>query len=164
MPAFLPLNKIIYLDADTLVLKDLTEMYETPFNNNYIFGFLDVLSYGVDYLGIKSEKYINAGFTLINLDKIRKDKKYIDAIQLILNHTNLHNVDQTAINYLYYPKIGRLPSKFGIFNFKNELDIDKYVGFLRQEINITELKEAFKDPGLIHLVLCNPKPWAFPSS
>ena len=163
MPLFLSLQKIIYLDADTLILKDLTEMYQAPFNNNYILGFLDVIPYGVDYLGVKSEKYINDGVVLINLEKIREDKKYIDLIQLILNHTNLHNVDQTAVNYILYPNIGRLPPKFGIFNFKDELDIDKYAKNLRQKINATEYKEALNDPGIIHLVLCSPKCWRFPT-
>ena len=76
----------------------------------------------------------------------------------------MKNVDQTAVNYVFYPNIGRLPSKFGIFNFRNELDIEKYISFLRQKVNIMEIKKAFKDPAIIHLVLCSPKPWIFPSS
>ena len=46
-----------------------------------------------------------------------------------------------------------------MLNFQNDLDIDKYSKIIRQKINITELKEAFRDPGLIHLVLCLPKCW-----
>jgi lipopolysaccharide biosynthesis glycosyltransferase len=60
-PIFIPLDRIIYLDCDVLIFKDLYEMYQTSFRNNYILGFLDILSGGIDYLGIPSEKYINAG-------------------------------------------------------------------------------------------------------
>ena len=69
-PIFIPLDRIIYLDCDVLIFKDLYELYQTPFNNNYVLGFLDILSGGIDYLGIPSEKYINAG-----INEFRKNKK-----------------------------------------------------------------------------------------
>ena len=60
-PLFIPLDRILYLDSDVLVFKDLYELYQTSFNNNYVLGFLDILADGIDYLGLSSEKYINAG-------------------------------------------------------------------------------------------------------
>ena len=60
-PIFIPLDRIIYLDSDVLIFNDLYEMYQTPFEDNYVLGFLDIFSEGVDYLGLKSEKYINSG-------------------------------------------------------------------------------------------------------
>ena len=81
-PIFIDLDKIIYLDGDTFVFKDLNEMYQLKFNDNYILGFLDVASDGVDYLGIKSEKYINSGVVLLNLEKIRNDKKVYELIKV----------------------------------------------------------------------------------
>ena len=35
-PIFLPLERIIYLDSDVLIFKDLYELYQTSFNNIYI--------------------------------------------------------------------------------------------------------------------------------
>ena len=109
------------MDSDILVFKDLEEMYNLEFNNNYILGFLDVLSNGVDYLGLKSEKYINSGVFLINLDLIRKHQKYYEMLYMYKNIKKLDNVDQTIFNYVFYPNIGILPSKFGIFNFDSIL-------------------------------------------
>jgi lipopolysaccharide biosynthesis glycosyltransferase len=63
-PIFIPIKKIIYLDSDVLIFKDLLEMYQTSFNNNYVLGILDVISDAVDYLGLKSDKYINSGILL----------------------------------------------------------------------------------------------------
>ena len=159
-PIFLPIKKVIYLDSDVLIFKDLLELYQTPFNNNYVLGILDVISDAVDYLGLKSDKYINAGVLLINLDKLRKTNKFIDLIKMAENNSNLIHHDQTVINYLLYPYIGILPIKFGILNFQTILDIkEKYLKLIRQKINISELEKAFNDPYLIHLVLCFPKAW-----
>lgn len=159
-PGFLPIKKVIYLDSDVLIFKDLLELYQTPFNNNYVLGILDVISNAIDYLGLKSDKYINAGVLLINLQKLRKDNKFIDLIKMAENHPNLIHHDQTVINYILYPHIGILPIKFGIFNFQTVLDIkQKYLKLIRQKLNIKELEKTFHDPYFIHLVLCFPKAW-----
>lgn len=163
-PLFIPLERIIYLDSDVLAFEDLEEMYHLPLNNNYVLGFLDFLSDGVDYIGLKSEKYINAGVLLLNLDLIRKDLKYYDLLYMAKNYKKLKNNDQTIINYVFYPNIGILPSKFGIFNFESIFDIKYiYLKKIRQSLNFTELVESFKHPTLMHYVLCNPKVW-FPNS
>lgn len=156
IPILTNIDRILYLDADTLVLKDLTEMYEVEFNDNYVLGTLDYLTSGIDNLGIKSKKYINAGVLLLNLEKIRKDNKIYD----LLKYIRLLGNDQTLINYVFYPKIGIMPSKYNIFNFNDELDVKLYLKLLRTKINITELKEAFNDPITIHHVLCWPKMWS----
>ena len=158
VPTFIDLEKIIYLDGDTLIFQDLKEMYDSPFNDNYALGFLDIMSGGVDHLGIKSNQYINSGVLLMNLAKIREDKKYNDLIKVITNGTRIY-FDQTVLNFILYPKLGLLPFKFGLWNFQNNLGVLQYTRFLRQKLNISELIKAFNNPGLIHLVLCSPKPW-----
>ena len=127
---------------------------------NYVLGFLDLFSNGIDYLGINSEKYINAGTILLNLEKIRQDKKHKELLYMALNHKKLKHQDQTVINYIFYPKIGLLPFKYGIFNFPTIFDIKYiYLNNLRQNLNVTELLDAISDPSLMHFVLCYPKVW-----
>ena len=160
IPIFIPIEKVIYFDSDVLVFEDIEKMYNLSFNNNYILGFLDFLSNGVDYLGLFSEKYINAGVLLLNLEMIRNEQKYYEILYMINNHKNLKNNDQTIINYIFYPKIGILPPKFGIFNFESIFDIKYlYLKSIRQKLNLAELIEAFNHPVLMHYVLCNPKVW-----
>ena len=159
-PIFIPLEKVIYLDCDVLVFEDIEEMYNLPFNNHYVLGILDLLSNGLDYLGLISEKYINAGVLLLNLDLIRKDHKYYELLNMYKYYKKLNNNDQTIINYVFYPKIGILPSKFGIFNFESIFDIKYiYLNSIRTNLNMTELIQSFKHPSLMHYVLCNPKVW-----
>ena len=134
-------------------------MYQLKFNDNYILGFLDVISDGVDFLGIKSEKYINDGIILLNLEKIRNDNKIYDLINFSNGNINLPKDEQTVINYVFYPKIGLLPTKFGIWNFSDKKDIKIFVSYLRTKYDIKELEESFLNPSIIHSVLCWPKIW-----
>ena len=159
-PLFIPVERVIYLDSDVLVFNDLYEMYTLNFNNNYVLGFLDPLSHGIDDLGIKSEKYINAGVLLLNLDLIRKKNKHYEILKLLNYYKQLENNDQTVINFIFYPNIGLLPFKYGIFNFHSLFDIKYiYLKTLRQNLNLTELIEAFNKPSIMHFILCEPKVW-----
>lgn len=52
LPILCPkLNRIIHIDADTLILKDLMELYTLNFERKYILGRLDILVDELDYLG-----------------------------------------------------------------------------------------------------------------
>ena len=157
VPIIIGENKIIYLDADTLVLKDITNMYELKLKDNYALGFLDYSK------GYRREKryhnYINDGVMLLNLKKIRNDKKIYDLLNMTVNGTKLPKDDQTIINYSFYPKIGRLPSIYGIWNFQNNYELKQFKKRLKQNIDLSELKQALKDPSLLHNVRCHPKIW-----
>ena len=163
LPIIVNTERIIYLDGDTLSLKDLTEMYNSNLDDNYVLGFLGLASHGLDYYGIKANNWINAGVLLMNLKKIREDNKSFDLLNLTINGTKLFYEDNTVINYALYPNIGKLPIKYGIWDFFDKSDIQKYSRRLRQKINISEYEEGIKDPGLIHNVLCSPKAWHFNS-
>ena len=156
-PIFLDIDKIIHLDGDVIVLKDLNEMYHLPFNDNYILGFLDVMSNGIDFLGIKSERYINSGVVLLNLDKIRNDNKIYDILNMTNSPKHIPYLDQSIINYVFYSKTRILTSKFGIWNFSDKKDIKIYLKYLRTKIDIKELEDSFSNPSIIHNVLCLPK-------
>ena len=122
-------------------------MYKLNFDGNYVLGSYDVIPNALDYLGINSTKYINSGVILLNLKKINKDNKTKEIIDLIAkNDFELRNFDQTVINYLFYPKIGRLPSKYGLFNFWDKKDLILYNNIIRTKIPIAELEEAFDNP------------------
>ena len=159
-PLIIDSDRIIHLDGDTLTFSDLNEMYNLDFNDNYILGNYDVISNGIDYLGIKSNIYINSGVILLNLKKIREDNKSLELINITYSKTKLQKDDQTLLNYVFYPKIGRLPSRYGVWNFADRSDMEFYLSKLRTKVPIEELEEAIKNPGIIHHVLCYPKIWS----
>ena len=158
-PIIFDLERILYLDGDTITFKDLSEMYQIEFDDNYILGFLDIMSNGVDHLGIKSERYINSGVVLLNLEKIRKDNKTFELIKALLDDIPRPSVDQTIINYVLYPKIGILPSKYTTWNFEHRLDIEKYLDRLRLKQDFNELLNSIDDTCVMHICLCGPKAW-----
>ena len=53
-------------------------MYNLNLNDNYILGLYEINSNGLDYLGLNSSIYINAGVALLNLNKMRQGKKYLN--------------------------------------------------------------------------------------
>ena len=108
-PLFIDSDRIIHLDGETLTFSDLSEMFNLDFNGNYLLGFYDTYAAGIDHLVIKSNIYINCGVTLLNLKKLREDNKTLELFNVANTDIKLPNVDQTLLNYLLYPKIGRLP-------------------------------------------------------
>jgi hypothetical protein len=73
----------IYLDGDTLVFSDLTEMINLEMNNNIILGFVDNSYKKAKQFGINTNKYITCGVILINLKKMRKENTiYISLLNI----------------------------------------------------------------------------------
>jgi len=159
LPDLLPnINKIIYLDSDTLTFDDLKEMYDINMENFYYKGFLDInLRFNLNI-----ENYICSGVLLINLENLRKDNiinkmyKY-----MIKNNQNLYSHDQSLINDVCSKKIGILPAKFGIPNISNlnslyYLTKKAYKKKKKYRYSKKELKNAYFHPSILH---CIGKPW-----
>lgn len=76
-------DKILYLDGDVIVRKDLWDMYNTDLQDNYIGAVKDFgqitwrLGYAKNYeqrLGVKdTDQLLNAGVLTMNLQKMRED-------------------------------------------------------------------------------------------
>jgi lipopolysaccharide biosynthesis glycosyltransferase len=163
LPFLFPdLNRIIYLDGDTLIRKDISEMYNYPFNDNYILGFPFYTGYIMKRYGINKPKhYINGGCLLFNIKKIRKDKKDIDLLYATMRRIkNWGFLEQDAINYIFNPKIGFLPLKYGIYMIgSNKVFRALSKGYVYSKLNLDEGYEAIKDPSIVHFSCCWPKVW-----
>ena len=112
-------EKVLYIDSDTVVRHDISELYNTELDNNilgacpeeYVQNTPEFRIYAEKALGVDPTSYINAGVLLINLDQFRKDdieKKFID---LITEYDfDLLDPDQAYLNYLCRDKICVLPN------------------------------------------------------
>lgn len=126
----LPENKCIYLDSDTIIMADLTELYCVELSDNLIGGCRDVwidethteeqraeraMKTGLDSL----DQYINSGVLLLDLSKIREE----GLTQVFLREMKkgyLHE-DQDVINVCCYNRIWRLEQKWNYFTtFAND--------------------------------------------
>ena len=156
-------NRVIYLDGDTLVFTDLTEMFNLEMNNNIMLGFVDNSFQKAEEFGIKTYKYVTSGVLLINLKKLRKynyTAKFFDFIED--NKDKLTQEDQTVINIVLHGKIDLLPPKYGMWNFVKREDLIKHncYGNINSNIKAYDEKEVFKAwklPAIIHYVRA--KPW-----
>ena len=154
-------ERMIYLDGDTLIRKDILEMFTYPFYNNYILGFPFYMGYVMGKYGIKKpEHYINGGCLLFNIKKIIKDHKDIDLLSLtIKNNSKWLFREQDSINYAFYPKIGFLPLKYGIYMIGSKYAFKALASHVYSPLNSTEAEEAIKDPSIVHFSCCWPKIW-----
>ena len=154
-------NRMIYLDGDTLIRHDILEMYQYPFNDSYILGFPFYMGYVMEKYGIKKpEHYINGGCLLFNIKKIRKDNKDLDLLSLTLKNNSIWRFrEQDSINYVFYPKVGFLPLKFGIYMIGSKGYFKSISKYTYSPLNLTEGYEAVEDPSIVHFSCCWPKVW-----
>ena len=153
-------NRIIWMDGDTAVFEDLTELITLDMKGAYIMGFLDSIPTAIERFGIKEATVLCAGVLLIDLDALRKNKmteKFNKFINENLGHLNQH--DQTVINVVCQGKTAPLPPKYGIWSFEAEKYALKHNErqwpWLRYDVN--EFKQAYRHPAILHYVW--PKPF-----
>lgn len=120
LPQIIPDDKVLYLDVDLLILKDLSGLWDLDLNNYYCAGVLDK---GIEsfwnYIGkfeelsqqFNSNKYINSGVLLLNLAKIREDKKDQELINNI-DQIKYAIGDQDCINQTLQDKIYLLNPRY----------------------------------------------------
>ena len=136
-------------------------MFNLPFEDKYALGYPFHDVYKIDNFVKNASIYINGGVLLFNIKKILKDKKDFELIEFtIKNNINLWFLEQDSINIVFYPNIGLLPLKYGIYMYGNINSFEKIVQKrVRIKLNRTEVIEAIKDPAIVHFSCCYPKIW-----
>ena len=162
IPIIIPhIQRILYLDADTLIYKDLYELFNLDFNDNYALGYPSHTVEVMDKWNKKIVNYIHGGVLLLNLQKMIIDKKDVELMSFGLKNNNqLDYLVQDALNIVFYNKTGLLPLKYGIYLFGDINTYQKSIKpLLRMVLNETELIEALNEPSLIHFAGCYPNIW-----
>lgn len=141
------IEKIIYLDGDTLIYGDLTEMYKLNINNIYFRGIGEIVQ-----KSFKKNKFICDGVMLMNLKLIKKEQVFKTFKDYYLKNykKGIYYGDQYIINILFNKKIGFLPPKFGMY-FINEKYIKKYMNLKKLIYNEKELRDSLKRPIIRHI-------------
>ncbi len=154
LPVLLPKERrIIHIDTDSTILKDLIELYTLNFNQNYILGRLDLIVNELDALGIYTKTYINCGVLLMDLYSLRKYnyvEKFNNYLKKNNNYKYLNHHDQTLINYVCHDKIGIFRPRYHMWPFKHNYDIIRFNEKLRTKYNINEFIEDYQDPYIVH--------------
>ncbi|QOF66998.1 DUF4422 domain-containing protein [Actinobacillus sp. GY-402] len=148
-------NKVIYLDADLVVMENIAKLWDIDLEDNFIGGALDeggVLQ--IRRLGLPlSHNYINAGICVMNIKKMRElNLKHLYAESLYKNCDLITLQDQDILNITFVNKIKKLPLRWNVqsrFYKPNELEY---------AFSQRELEEAAMLPAIIHYS-DREKPW-----
>jgi lipopolysaccharide biosynthesis glycosyltransferase len=146
---YLPLKikKVIYLDCDTVVIGEISSLYEVDIEN-YLFGAtLEYHTFNyLNHFQVKDDRYFNAGVMLINLELIRSSNFISKSILFIKNNfSKLEYWDQDVINVIASGKIKELGYQFNYytnlfkFNTLHEPAIIHYSGYGKPWINKSAL-------------------------
>ena len=104
-------ERILYLDPDIIVLKNLKKLYEMDFEDTYYIGSSNIKSLLTRFNNWKNKaqkgsKYLNTGILLINVSKLRKEQDIDELNQYIIeNEKRLFLPDQDVLNALYGTKV-----------------------------------------------------------
>ncbi|MEH2955935.1 glycosyltransferase family 8 protein [Candidatus Merdisoma sp. JLR.KK011] len=122
------MERILYLDADMLIKKDLTEVYSTPMSETCPFVVCDDIeghargSYEstLDRVAIPyNYKYFNAGFMLMNLSYLRRRDSVGYILDAFYREQNRYPFpDQDVLNHMYYDKVQFVP--WSLYNLPAE--------------------------------------------
>ncbi len=150
------LDKLIYIDGDTIVNGDIKQLYDININDYYVAGVIAPIFVNKKHqerLKINVENYINAGVLLINNKLLIQDNlmpKFLDQI----NH-NYDCQDQDIINIVCREKIKVIP----LINNLMSKYFNNYQKFTQQgRYSIEEFESAMKHPFIIHFA-DKTKPW-----
>ena len=158
---YLPQNlkRILYLDADTIVINSLNELYETEFDGNYYIATTHIKKVlhklNEIRLNIKEdEPYINTGVLLMNLEALRKINIEKEVKEFVKeNEKKLLLPDQDIIVSIYGDKIKLVDSlKYNL----GERTLNTYN--INHPQNPIGLKWICKNTVIIHYYGRN-KPW-----
>lgn len=111
-------NKVIYLDCDTIITKDLEELYNIDLKHNTLGAILDcgisnIKGYTSNIVKIPDNTYINSGVMLINNKLfIKNELEEQQCFKIIIDNKKLKFHDQDIVNIYYQNKILLLDSKW----------------------------------------------------
>lgn len=154
------LDKVLYLDCDTLIRGNLDELFSLDLTDKYLAGVKDVwgVSKYVKRLGMKSGVYVNSGMLLFNCDYCRKEHFFDKVVDFAKNNTKIIEFcDQDSINkvvdeykLVISPKYNLMDTwwRGGYYEFEGEEETE-YLQAKENPIiaHLTGLKPAFKGCG-----------------
>lgn len=155
-------KKILYLDTDTLIYKDLTEIYNYNISNKYYIGMLEnrYITFFPEY-NATFNQYINSGVLLCNLEELRKiniTNKYLEFFDHFKGNISYPLND--GLNYVSNGKNGYFSPEFVVIGFCNVKEAFNYYKYMKMKmkINKTQVVNSYKNPYIYHMILIQ-KPW-----
>lgn len=163
-------DKIIMLDIDLIVRKDIAELYQISLHENWLAAALDIdfngqwkrrkrsytRYYKKEVILTDPEHYIQSGVIVANLKKIRENFPDYYFIRLALSKKFLYD-DQDILNLCCANHILIIKQNWNVLHDNNCCRIRYVVAFANRDLR-EEYFEARTNPFIIHYA-GNQKPW-----
>lgn len=149
-------EKVLYLDSDTLIEQPLDELWDTDLEKYYLAGVDDCLSSkyrALVGLGIEGI-YVNSGVLLINVKRWREENVCQKFVDMVVNNNGFFIFnEQSAINSMFCGRIKILPQNYNVnsmvylYNYEELMKLRKpcHYSYTREE-----LLDARKHPVITH--------------
>ena len=120
LPQLLDVPRLIYLDCDGLVFRDLSELFDLELSPGKVLAAVpdsETLSLAEDSpvvakaMNLPAEgAYFNCGVMLMNLDALRRQQFFESSVEFLNNWSGKYRFwDQSAANFLLHGQIDELP-------------------------------------------------------
>lgn len=164
-------NKLIYIDCDTLIVGRLSDLWEINLDDNVAAGVLEAMgNWHKKAIGLrKQDPYFNAGMFLVNISKWRDenyDGKARDFIQKV--NGRMEYADESVLNGIAATNMKIISPKYNLTSLSiyfntNEVRIYRKPYFHYME---EEMKEALEDVRVVHFTstFVDVRPWIDGSS
>ena len=152
---FRPFSKVLYLDCDIIVRKDVAELYYTDIGDNILGG---VVNFSADQMGryiqnvlhIAPKKYVNSGILLFNCEEFRNHYIKEHCFHLVSQTTKYVCPDQDVLNITCKDKIYYLDSKWNFQWYNHILEPNRD----ENKVMVPEIKPIYENAieghGILH--------------
>ncbi|EIM82724.1 nucleotide-diphospho-sugar transferase [Stereum hirsutum FP-91666 SS1] len=139
----IPAERVLYLDADTLVRGDITPLWATGLGNNTVAATADV-GFPMGYDEKKKKRYFNAGVLVMDLVKIRARSSEVE--RACREGSTRRYKDQDVVNDLFTSCDGILELSLRW----NAQGLGTYATFASPERQSLDLSAMINDPVVVH--------------
>ena len=146
LPRLMDAPRVVYLDADTLIFRDLSELFDLKLPTDKALAAAtdsETLTLGEDSGTLANAMklpvdgaYFNSGVMLLDLGRLRKEnfaERALDFLEAQRGHYRFH--DQSAINFLLHGRIAELPEHWNRaswrFDEQDDNDLDCVLHYTR---------------------------------
>ena len=156
LPSILPAyGKVVYIDVDVAVCRDLGELYATDVGDSYFAAAKDVVyntnpeyvSWAAKWGFVEWNGYVNAGVLVMNLDRFRREPLF-DRLKEIVFEAAKWNCDQDALNFVCKGGIAPLDPRWNVQ--LGDYCLEKQMSLTGEEMWIAHYTAGRK-------------PWAYPA-
>jgi len=149
-------TRVIYIDADTVVLRDIRELWRSDITGYSIGAVVDCYLAAEKFaerwgLPMDAPKYFNAGVLLVDLARVRAEKSFSAALDFVATHNQkLLLGDQDALNVVFWGRWKSVGADWNVQRVRTQAEFEAELS--------PDRRLSPSGPALVHYIT-DDKPW-----